>query len=552
MNRNCNNYYSKCNNITKFSKNNNKNIHCKSHYINNCLKNNNNFSDSISNETTKIVEENNSSNDSILSCNNKKQQLNLQQKMVIDNNDIEDNSNCIDDENGNMEHNVMCNNRFNNNNMKNNEMCKRNNIKCIKLTNVFLRYTSGYKTSTSISKHGKYVYLVYNITIDSSGNTVGEIFENKCGILVTKKIIQSNNEFKIVNGGYASDNFNKFSILDNNNVDIARIRIFDCKFNLLATRLFNNYYPNGNSFMGGKFICDGKYIVITYVYSYDNVNGLQKSILYILRSDTLEIAYEFEFEGNTYSYVKSFNIMDNCGNIKTHLILLTNDGIFNINKPEARKFSILKILVIDNCKNNIKLVDQVLLPQLANFDFIQRSNKILISVGTFRADIFKVKSIFLNSSKSLLLDDGNELRMYQFINGKLNIVYSKKMDTHIQVYFHPNQQFMLIHQNNIKTIAKQNNENDNLNVSISDSDNSIANIYNENVIYPGFFNINYLYIQKTGLNIGNSIFTQTAPNNFSAEFSSNGKWLIVTGSKESNLIADTYGIKNIQLFKIDV
>lgn len=440
------------------------------------------------------------------------------------------------------------NNCCDNNNCENesSKSCEKKNAhkktsKYLKLTDVFSRYTSGNNASTSISKHGKYVYLVYNITVDSSGNTVGEIFENKYGHLITKKILHSNNEFPIVNGGYASDNFNKYTLLDNNNIDTARIRIFDSKFNVLATRLFDDYYPNGNSFMGGKFINNGKYIAVTYVYSYDLNNEKQKSVLRILRSDTLEEAFEFKFEGNTYSYVRSFNIKNRCGNLETYLILLTNDGIFDIDKPEASTFSVLKILRMDVCNNNIKLVDQVLLPQLGNYDFIEKDNKILIGVGTYRADISKVKTIFSIKSKSLLLNDGDELRLYKFSDCKLNLIYSKNLDTSVQVFFHPSQNYMLIQQNNVKTNGLLNNTETESNCD----DNDI-------VTYPGFFNINYLCVQNCDISIGNSVITRTAPNNFSAEFSENGKWLIVTGSKENSTESDVYGIKNIQLFKMDL
>ena len=409
--------------------------------------------------------------------------------------------------------------------------------KYLKLTDVFSRCTAGNTTSASISKHGKYVFLVYNITMDCSGNVVGEIFENKYGHLITKKILRTDNDFGIINGGYASSNFTKFTILDSNNTDTARVRIFDSKFNVLATKLLEDYYPKGNSFRGGKFILDGKYIALTYVYASDVNTDKQRSIIRILRSDTLEDAFEYTFEGNTYSDVQSFRTSNGC----EYLILLSNDGIYNNDNPEANNFSVLKILWMDECNCKIKLVDQALLPQLGNYDFVEKDDQVYIAVGTYRADIKKVKTIFTIKSQSLLLNDGDELKVFKFSDNKLHLSYSKNLDTSAQVFFHPNKKNILIHQNNVKTTGMP-----------YECDSESMTVGNELVQYPGFFNINNICLDNCNVTMGNSVITRTAPNNFSAKFSDNGKWLIVTGSKENSKQDDTYGIKNIQLFKVDL
>ena len=415
--------------------------------------------------------------------------------------------------------------------------------KFLKLTDTFCRYTSGRNAIPSFSNHGKYVYIVYNINYDCSGNAVAEIFENKGGHLTTKKVLSTSENYPSINGGYASDNFNKFSLLDNDQMSVARIRILDSKFNTLVCKTFDDYYSNGNSFVGGKFIDNGKYVAVSYVYCSNLENHTQKSVLRILRSDTLEQAYEFHFEGNTYSSIKSFKLKNDCGECETFITLLTNNGIFNADKPEAKSMSVLKILKLDSQTNSIKLVDQALLPQLGNYDLVEKNNYVYIAVGTYRADIKRNKSLFTTQSKSLLHDNGDELRIYRFNNKNMELLYSKNLDTCVKVLYHPNKNNILVQQNNLKTDGLLSNE-------YTESD--CGNVNNELINYPGFFNINSNFINNCEIGIGNSCVTRMAPNNFLAEFSRNGKWLIVTGSKENSDELDVYGIKNIQLYHVNL
>lgn len=434
-----------------------------------------------------------------------------------------------------------------NNNCEESNICNTGNThkktnKYLKLTDIFSRNTQE-RISVSISNHGKYIYMVYNTNIDCSGNNnIAEIFENKCGKLITKKVLNGDNEFSLVSSGYASSNFNKFSLLEDNQISEARLRILDSKFNTLVSATFNDYCSQGNSFRGGKFIDNEKYVAVTYVYSSDNEDR-QKSVLRILRTDTLEQAYEYKFIGNTYSNVKYFKLTNSCGECETYVALLTNDGIYNTVRPQAKSFSVLKILKLDSENNKIRLIDQALLPQIGDFDLIEKNNHIYIVVGTNRADVNKNKSMFNQQSKSLLLNNGDELRVYIFGDNKLELLYSKNLDTCVKVLFHPNKDNILIQQNNLKISRLSNNE-----CTESDSFNYTKEI----VSYPGFFNINSLHINKCEIGIRNSYVTRTAPNNFVAEFSKNGKWLIVAGSKENSDDSDNYGIKNVQLYNVSL
>lgn len=379
--------------------------------------------------------------------------------------------------------------------------------KLLKLLDTKVRFTSGNPISTSISKHGKYIYLVYNMDeydkCDVSGNPIAEIFENNCGKLITKKLLTCNDDYYNICSGFASDKFDKFSILDSNNKSL-RIRILDSNFNVVSMKIFD---IQARFFYGGKFIDNDTYITITYQYD-------TQSILKVLRSDTLEESYEYIFEGKTLHVVESFD---------TNLVLLVNkyDEINNIHQ------SIIKILRIDKRLGKIRLIDQKMLPQIANYDIDIDCDNVFIMVGTKRADTNCQKTMFTFESPSFIRNDGNELRLYVFSCDKLDLIYSKNMDTCVYTKFRPQTNNILIQQNNLRMDYKH----------FSDS----------LIEYPGFFNICRLQINddSSDASISHPLVSSMAPESFRAAFSQNSKWLVVTGSNDS---FSEFGFKNVQLY----
>lgn len=402
-----------------------------------------------------------------------------------------------------------------------------------KLSSALTVCTDSSNVTSSISKHGKYIYMVYNKKcVDASGNIiVAEILENKCGKLKTKRDLYLSEDFVNVNSGYASSLFDRFTIIEDNGIDTARLKLMDSCFNTIATRSYQ-YLSNNGSVIGGNFVFGDKYIVVTYISDPFSSSGRQISKLSLLFSETLEEVCEFIFEGNTSHIVESIILdhHDGCHD-NMYLLLSSSDDEFGDGCPYAESFSVFKLL----CFNGkcISLVDQVTLPQAAQFSCIKKDEKLYVSIGTTRADVKKVENPFNKKMESLIPEDGNELRLYRYCDHKkkLILLYTKNTDSCVFTKFHPHNHSILIHQFNFQM-----------------NTNPYGRCKGDCSQYPGTFTINNVHLHCDDAEIKQSNLPYiVSPLQFDAVFSGNGKWLLVTGSDTSSI---HYGIKNIQLFSI--
>ena len=438
-----------------------------------------------------------------------------------------------DDNSGNNVEKELCVN-------KKNEHCRQQTAHCNKyvdpkLSSALTIDTCCSNISSSISKHGKYIYMVYNKKCtDASGNViVGEIYENKCGKLKAKRELYLSDDFVNVNSGYASSLFDRFTIIEDNGIDTARLKLMDSCFNTIATRNYH-YSTNNGSVIGGNFIFGDKYIAVTYISDPLSISGRQTSKLSILFSETLEEICEYTFEGSTCHIAESVELDgDKCHDHgDMYLLLTSSDDTYEDDCPLAKSFSVFKVLKFDG--KHVSLVDQVILPQMGNFDHTKKDGVLYISIGTTRADIRKVENPFNKKIQSLIPEDGNELRIYKYCpkSKKIVLLFAKNTDSCVYTKFHPHCHDILIHQHNFQ----MNND-------------SYEKCREECPQYPGTFSINNVHLRcKDDTCVdGSSIPYIVSPLQFDALFSCNGKWLLITGSDTSST---QYGIKNVQLFSI--
>lgn len=389
----------------------------------------------------------------------------------------------------------------------------------INLTSSLSRSTSGYSSPNSISSDGKKIFIVYEINASKSNTLAAELFDNMDGRLMTNKTLHCDLEsnFIYVDGGKASPCFKKFSILDDNGQNTARLRIVDCKFNVLSMIQLKDYYAPGFSFNGGSFSEDGKYVAVTYVknpnYGYD----YQKSILRIFRTDNLEERWCYEYDGNTGVETRFFNL-----DKKMYIILSSLGGQYNAGNQFPKPPALLKILKLK--ENSIKLVHELEMPSLFDYDISKKSStegrlshkSLLILVGTNRANI-KNQIIAQNKSiPSFLNNDGDEYRIYKFKNKKLKLVYSHNYDTSIRIKAH-----------NKLTLIQQSCGSENLGFTELIETNKYKSIDNGE-------------IKAVLLSLNNQI----------SNFSSNGEWMIITGSRTEVMSPSPDQLKNVLLYNI--
>ncbi|QKF93662.1 hypothetical protein QKU48_gp0204 [Fadolivirus algeromassiliense] len=409
---------------------------------------------------------------------------------------------------------------------------------CPKLTlsSVLSRPTSGYSAPNSISRDGSLIYCVYDICVLPNLTLEAELFDNSNGTLVSKKQLHGNTTdptpgpYIIVDGGQAAPNFNKFSILDDNNEDTARLRILDPEFNVTATKLFADYFAEGFSFNGGSFSDDSGLVAVTYVYD-PNVNQpYQKSILRVLETSGLNEVASYPYNGNTGNLTRFFTLKcktsNGCYVNKQYLVLHSLGGTYDAENPTSAPPSLLKILCLQN--GVISLVDEVELPENCTYDLHKCGNQIYLVVGTSRANIQGEIIVQEEANPSFLQSDGDEYRVYKFdcCHG-LQMICGKNFNTSLNVTFYPDGNSVVINQNIIRNC-------------------------------PGMFEVVQVDDLKCPRKCSSTI-GKPGIRGFSLKFSDNGKWAIVTGAKENPVMEDLQstqldlydGLFNIQLYKVD-
>lgn len=384
----------------------------------------------------------------------------------------------------------------------------------LKLTSALTRSTSNFSAPNSISCTGDKIFVVYEINVTDCNKIEAELFYNDCGKLMTFKMLYGDFNYPYVDGGQASPCFHKYSVLDDNGTNTARLRIFDKDFNILGSRLFKDYYAPGFSFNGGSFSENGDLVAITYVYDANIGKNFQKSVLRILCTDNLNEVACYKYEGNTSINVQFFTLEFHDIK-KKYLILTSQEGRYDAEKQFPKPPSLLKILELKD--SSIELVCETQLPEFFHYDFIKISkDSIYILVGTNRANVCNDIIIQNKSNKSFLGSDGDEYRVYKFKSNKLKLVQKKKYGISINPTFYPDSNYIVLQQTNSNLSTFQ------------------------------FVELNKFFCPIDC----HSTVSQIIPNKSMINFSKNGEWLIITGAKNDKLQLDPDSLKNILLFKV--
>lgn len=144
----------------------------------------------------------------------------------------------------------------------------------VQLTDSLQRITTGFQMEPSLSHNGNKAYIVYPINVDVTVsppiNLVAEIFHNQNGQLQSVATLTGDVQFPIIDDGFASPDFQTFSLLDDNGLGTLRVRLFDQNLNQIAETFFNDYAfgsPTNPSFsaLGGSFSDDNQFLVLSYL-----------------------------------------------------------------------------------------------------------------------------------------------------------------------------------------------------------------------------------------------------------------------------------------------
>lgn len=392
-------------------------------------------------------------------------------------------------------------------------MCKK-----LKLTDAKVRSTEGYAAPVSISEHGKHVYCVYDICVFPDQNLAAELFKNDHGKLNTEYTITGDLAFPIVDGGVASNDFKQFSFLDDdgsNDFGNARLRVFNDELQLLATRIFDDYWGPGFSFNGGAFSEDRKLIAVTYVndpVGPDPMQPIQRSILHVMRSDDLSDVATYEFDGNTGNTTLFFKLGH-----KQYLALPSTGGVYNAQNPDSQAPALLTILRLHD--GALTVVDQVNLPQAFTFDLRkdEDGDSVTILVGTSRANVGDKPIYQVNPQDSFLPNDGDEYRIYKF-HHRLHKVCTKNTDLSTNGVLYPKDHYVALQKSVLSDVPSF--------VELVETDRHYCLKRESSVAVP-------------------------VPRRYIGKFSENGEWFVVTGAHNNFNNEEPQELNNVLLFKVD-
>ena len=386
----------------------------------------------------------------------------------------------------------------------------------LKLTDATVRATEGYAAPVSISEHGKKIYCVYDICVFPDQNLAGELFKNEHGKLVTDYTIIGDLAYPIVDGGVASNDFKKFTFLDDdgsNDFGTARLRVFDDQLQVLATRLFTDYWGPGFSFNGGAFSEDGKLIAVTYVndpIGPDPMQPIQRSVLHIVRADDLSDVATYEYDGNTGQTTLFFNL-----DHKQYIALASTGGVYNAQNPDSQAPAILSILKLKH--GNLTVVDQINLPQSFTFDIRKDGDSETILVRTSRANVGDGPIYQVTPQDSFIPNDGDEYRIYKF-HHKLHKVCTKNLDLSCNGVLYPKDNCVALQKSILSDVPSF--------VELVHTDKHYCLKHDSSVAVP-------------------------VPRRFIGKFSENGKWFVVTGAHNNFANEEPQDLNNVLLFKVD-
>lgn len=382
----------------------------------------------------------------------------------------------------------------------------------VTLTDSISRVTTEFPIKSSLSKNGKQIYLVYEIAVNPPSSILAaEIFNNKNGRLQTIATLDGDETFFSVDSGFANPDFDRFTLVDDDEIEAIRIRLFDENFNQLAVTIFNDYAPGDPnnaslSGAGGVFSPDGKYVVISYLI--DATPGSQITIIRVLNANDLSLVASTTINGGS----SGPNFFSHGGQNYVTLTSYGGDYIFEFENPAAAPPSTLFVFKLHS--NELRLIDQTLLPQQAGIpNFFNHKGKTMIGIGTVRAVLPGEPTIFVSdvNNQSFLPKDNRELRIYSFNGRKLKLVLARQTGlTTASPVFSPKGLILV-------------------NEQVTDG-------------FPGFFNLFQLKEAMT-FNFIDGAFA--SPPFAEGTFSANSKWLVIAGSDQQNDL-----LNNINLYRI--
>ena len=404
-------------------------------------------------------------------------------------------------------------------------------------------------------------------TVPQPPFTQAILYKNAKGKLQVEKSIPLDlSTFPNSDGAGASQDFKRFVIIDDNgifsNKVIIRIRTLDANFNVIATKIDSNVEFNAALFAPSigfpVFTNDNKFFVV----------GLQtknnQSLVRLYETDTLNVVFEYNIgqTSSTEGQITSsgiatyFPIYKNGKQLEYFAlpIALVNP---TANLPGTISADIQVLQLIRGANPTLTLVNKTPLPQQGiSISSLQtkksrKLNYAILSLTTMRADLPGEIITFQVPQPSVLPKDGDELRVYKVTVGKNDKV-------------------------KLKLIASQNLKNDGgavasyplnkgktIALSIKNFPLNFYNNLNEgDPAAPQAFSLREITgkptdrVAKLGFNNIDQLYSVSDENNF-AQFSQNGRWLVVTGDKGEQDFVPTpskqanLGVtNNLNLFKV--
>lgn len=382
-----------------------------------------------------------------------------------------------------------------------------------------------YYVNNSISRCGKYIYVTYNTSTNNKHKIMSELMENKDDKLYTIASVYSESEvFRWAYGGFASDDFSLFYLVDGDKKNRLRVRTFDgvkCILREINCQIFTDCcisdYSDDGGIVCGHVSHDNKYLIISYVTDNNVGKNYQKSVIKILDTCNLKEVKSYVLYGNVSNPPKFFRIHDDENYyiiIPTHNV--KNDIIHkNVDPPKIRIFKLNNVTLEQICESE--------LPQIScGYSYVRTfdgKHRIIIGTKTSVSDICDPNYIN-NLDRSYMYNNSDEYRVYGFKRHKLKLIISKRYGFNVYPIIHPTEQKVLI---------------------IQYIDEKLSSVMQ-------MFGTNKHYLPCDTGDRAILIRPNSQPN-----FSANGKWMISTGSNKidnckCNLKCNCKQEKNLLLF----
>lgn len=313
------------------------------------------------------------------------------------------------------------------------------------ITDALVRETTQFPSLAYMSPSGDRIYAVYEILAEEGIRLAAELFAVEDGKLVSLATYENDLEFVAVDGGAASHDFTRFSIIEDNQNGQFRVRLLryvDKMLIVVGERILDAYTPGFTPF-GGTFLEDDSAIVVTAVTK--NTQPNQTSTIWLLANNHSLSILDSHTDQVIYTTIAAPFAEKN----QQHFAITTSKGILDFNDIPSFAAAPHRLVIYKIEKHQLVPTKKADLPQVASsVGAFHRSDKTLISVSTYMALPESGPTIPIRTETNITTtNNDDEFRIYGYSGKELRLVLSQNTDTTVESIYLANNDIVWFSQN---------------------------------------------------------------------------------------------------------